>query len=66
MSYGLIVTRKSGEAIMIGNDIRVTLLSINRNTAQISIKAPSDVVVLREELIEFGGDLEPVQTAQPT
>lgn len=46
----LILTRRSGETISIGNDITVTVLGINGNQVRIGIEAPRDVPVHREEV----------------
>ncbi len=48
----LILTRKAGETLLIGDDIEVTILSVNGNQAKIGIDAPKDVEILREELLE--------------
>ena len=48
----LILTRRVGEALMIGKDIIVTVLSVNGNQIRIGIKAPKDVAVHREEVYE--------------
>ena len=65
MSHGLAITRKEGESVMIGSDIRVTLVWIGLKKAQITIKAPKEFVVLREELIKADGDPEPVPNGKP-
>ena len=46
----LILTRRSGETLAIGNDITVTVLGINGNQVRIGIEAPRDVPVHREEV----------------
>ena len=46
----LILTRRTGETIRIGDDIEVTVLGINGNQVKIGIKAPEDIVILREGL----------------
>lgn len=46
----LILTRKIGETITIGDDVKVTLLSFKGNQAKIGIEAPSTVGVHREEV----------------
>ncbi|MDP8224535.1 MAG: carbon storage regulator CsrA [Candidatus Lernaella stagnicola] len=46
----LILTRKSGEMIAIGDDIKVYIQEIRGNQVKIGIKAPSDVTVHREEV----------------
>lgn len=48
----LILTRRVGEAIKIGNDIDVTVLSVKGNQVRIGINAPRDVIVDREEIAE--------------
>ena len=46
----LTLTRRLGETIMIGDDITVTVRAIERGQVKISIKAPRDVGVHREEI----------------
>ena len=46
----LILTRKLGESITIGDNIRVSVLGIRGRQVRIGIDAPSDVVVHREEI----------------
>ncbi len=46
----LILTRRPGETLMIGDDIEVTVLAVNGSQVRIGIKAPRDVAVDREEL----------------
>lgn len=49
----LILTRKIGERIMIGDDIVITLIEIrNRNSVRLGIDTPRDIPVLREEVWE--------------
>ena len=47
----LILTRKSNEAIKIGEDIQVTVLEVRGNQVRLGIEAPDDVLILREELL---------------
>ena len=47
----LILTRKTGEGIIIGNDIRVSVLEIRGKQIRLGIEAPADVQVLREEVL---------------
>ena len=47
----LVLSRKSNEAICIGDDIRISIVRIERSQVRLGIEAPSDVEVLREELI---------------
>lgn len=46
----LILTRKSGEGLFIGDDIRITILEIRGKQIRLGIEAPTSVVVLREEI----------------
>ena len=48
----LVLTRKPGEAIVIGQDIEVRVLSVGRGgQVRLGIAAPDEVLILREELI---------------
>lgn len=46
----LILTRRLGERLMIGNEIAVTILDVKGNQVRIGIDAPNDVSVHREEI----------------
>ena len=46
----LILTRKLGESINIGEEIKVSVLGINGRQVRIGIEAPQNVVVHREEI----------------
>jgi carbon storage regulator len=46
----LVLTRRIGEKIIIGDDITITLLGFNFNQARIGIEAPRDKAVHREEI----------------
>jgi carbon storage regulator len=46
----LVLTRKKGEAIIIGDQIELVILDTTGDTVRIGIKAPSDVQVYRKEL----------------
>ncbi|WP_282876560.1 carbon storage regulator CsrA [Pseudomonas peli] len=48
----LILTRKSGETLCIGDDISVTIVAINGNQVRIAIDAPKSVDVHREEVYQ--------------
>lgn len=48
----LILTRKGGETLKIGDDIDVTVLGVKGNQVRIGIKAPHDVAVHREEIYQ--------------
>ena len=48
----LILTRRVGETVMIGNDVTVTVLGVKGNQVRIGVNAPRDVAVHREEIYE--------------
>jgi len=48
----LILTRRVGETVVIGNDVTVTVLGIKGNQVRLGVKAPKNVSVHREEIYE--------------
>lgn len=48
----LILTRRAGEAVMIGDEVTVTILGVKGNQVRLGINAPKTVAVHREEIFE--------------
>ena len=48
----LILTRRAGEALRIGDEIEVTVMAVNGSQVRIGINAPRDIAVDREEIAE--------------
>jgi carbon storage regulator len=46
----LVLSRKLGEKILIGDSIVLTVVKIDRNQIRLGIEAPSDVAIYREEI----------------
>lgn len=55
----LILTRRIGETVQIGEGISVLILGMQGNQVKIGIEAPEDVVILRRELLESRQDDSP-------
>jgi carbon storage regulator len=48
----LILTRRTGESLRIGDDVEVTVMAVNGSQMRIGIKAPRHVSVHREEIAQ--------------
>ena len=48
----LILTRRVGECIKVGNEVTVTVLAVNGNQVRFGIDAPKSIAVHREEIYE--------------
>lgn len=48
----LVLTRRTGQSILVGDDIVVTILELSRDQVRIGIRAPRSVSVHREEVYE--------------
>ncbi len=48
----LILTRRVGEAVMIGDEVTVTILGVKGNQVRLGINAPKTVAVHREEIFD--------------
>ena len=46
----LILTRRSGEAVIVGDNVRIAVLDIRGNQVRLGVEAPREVTVHREEV----------------
>ncbi|RUL88103.1 carbon storage regulator [Tautonia sociabilis] len=51
----LVLSRKLGQRFQIGEEIRVTIIRIDRNAVRIGVEAPDGRAIYREELLQDGG-----------
>ena len=58
----LVLSRKLGEKIVIGDNIVLTVVKIDRNQIRLGIEAPRDVLVFREEIL---AGFAAVETGEP-
>ncbi len=54
----LVLTRKADEQILIGDDIKITLVRVRGNSVRLGIEAPRDVRIVRGELERLDGPAE--------
>lgn len=48
----LILRRKAGESLVIGEDVKVTVIDINEGSIRLAIEAPREIPILRSELLQ--------------
>ena len=48
----LILTRRQGESLKVGDNVTITILGLNRHQVRVGIDAPKEVTVHREEIYE--------------
>lgn len=46
----LVITRKKGDSILIGDDIEITVVKLDDGSVKLAINAPKELVILRKEL----------------
>ena len=55
----LILTRRVGEVLVVGDDVKITVLSVRGNQIRLGVDAPKNVKVHRQEIYEkIAGDFE--------
>lgn len=58
----LVLSRKPGERILIGDDVTITVVRIGPNNVRVGIEAPRDMSIVREELcLRDAAELEPAE-----
>lgn len=48
----LVLSRRLGQRFLIGDDVRITIVKVDRNSVRIGIEAPADVTIRREEILD--------------
>ena len=48
----LVLTRKVGESLIIGDNIKITICAVNNSQVRVGIQAPKDIEIHREEIYE--------------
>ena len=61
----LVLTRKINERILIGDNIRVTVVAVRGNQVRVGIEAPNDVRIFREELCDAQNQNQPTRQPAP-
>jgi carbon storage regulator len=57
------LSRKTGQSIVINDDIVITIVAVDRNRVQVGVKAPGYVPIYRQEIVErmvAAGEIEPL------
>ncbi|MBO5438383.1 MAG: carbon storage regulator [Thermoguttaceae bacterium] len=60
----LVLSRKTGDRILIGDDIAVTIVRVAQGTVRIGIEAPSGVAIVREEIQKTFSEVSAVNTVE--
>lgn len=62
----LVLTRKVGERILIGEDVAITVVRVSQGTVRLGIEAPAATPIVREELQAELAASDPLQQQSPT
>lgn len=62
----LVLSRKPLESVTIGDEVKITILSISGKQVRIGIEAPSDIAVHREEIYNKIANEQSLETAPDT
>lgn len=62
----LVLSRKPGERILIGDQVQITIVRIGPNTVRLGIDAPRDMNIVREELTGKADEKENLVSTKPT
>jgi carbon storage regulator len=54
----LVLSRKLGQRFQVGQDVRITIVKIDKQSVRIGIEAPGDVTIYREEIVPLTFDHE--------
>jgi carbon storage regulator len=54
----LVLSRKLGQRFQVGQEVKITIVKIDRSSVRIGIEAPGDVTVYREEIVPQESDTE--------
>lgn len=58
----LILTRKTGESLLVGDDVEITVLSVRGSQVKLGVNAPRDIAVHRQEIYQKIKDTESQQS----
>jgi carbon storage regulator len=47
----LVLSRKSGQTVTIGENIRITIVKLDRHSVRLGIEAPGEIPIIRDEMV---------------